>query len=566
MRAGLQTPPVVCGQWAEISQQGGAWSVGRGQVALADEYLYNLVRWLADPQVLLVGAETSFDVLASVTTADTTERHIAQAIGLDPREPGYDLLSRWVAAYDANRVTDVIVREKLIDLGRGCYRYEKNDGGQVVGVNEYNLAAIARKRAGVDIPEDHKHCAVCDNTGCPHCPWRVRYGELHRVPVERWAPEPRLYAETDGIATAGSWLGQWRYSERLAWNFPETQGDPAWALREEFEESRNSLWLKAMAAYGLRTDPAAVRQFEAHIRQQYEHTADFLVESGLLRRTYKRDLAAMRAYIERRGLAQCFTSPAPDGPPVWSFARACYDHGIASAQPHDPTTARALTLLRDGLYESPELLALGLTEIHESKDTKAAEAAVIAAWPECPRSPACKCENKGKGCTSGKNKKTGKSGCVCGKCCRPDKNKNGTCPKGARKLDKDTLELAAAYVEQQAQSGYVQKEYADVLAENLRLYGELGHLSKQLNTDIPILLRGAHEPIHTRFESILETMRTSSSGPNVQNQARGGESKCEACSGSGWGAYNCKCTACKGRARSSGRALASASYRVRAGC
>jgi hypothetical protein len=161
--AGRQNPPVVCGQWCEMAPDAsGQWLLGRGQVALADEYLYNVVRWLADPQVLLVGAETAFDVLASVTTADTTERHIAAAIGLDVREPGYDLLSRWVAAYDADRVTDVIVREKLIDLGRGCYRYEKNAAGVVVGVNEYNLAAIARKRAGIDIPEDQKHCQVCD--------------------------------------------------------------------------------------------------------------------------------------------------------------------------------------------------------------------------------------------------------------------------------------------------------------------------------------------------------------------------------------------------------------------
>ena len=535
---GRQNPPVVCGQWCEAVQEApercGNWVLGKGNVCLADEYLYNIVRWLADPQVLLVGAETAFDVLASVVTADTTERDAAAAIGLDAREPGLDLLTRWIAAYDADRVTDVIVREKLIDLGRGCYRYEKNSAGVVVGVNEYNLAAIARKRAGIDIPEDQKRCQVCDNTGCPHCPWRVRYSELHRVPVSQWPSEPVLYAETDGIATAGSWLGQWRYSERLAWNFPETQGNPAWALREEFEETRNSLWLKAMAAYGLRTDPAAVKQFEAHVRVEYEQTADFLVESGLLRRTYKRDLNAMRAYIERAGLAPCFTSPSSDGPPVWSFARACYDRGIESAGSSE--TAVALYLLAKGEYEHERLLELGLTEVHESKDTKAAEAAVIAAWPEAPRTGACKCANHGKGCKKDK--------CNCGRCCKPDKNKNGTCPAGTRKLDKDTLELAAAHVEQLAQSGLCQAEYAEVLAENLRLYGELGHLSKQLNTDIPILLRGSHEPIHTRFESILETMRTSSSGPNVQNQARGGESKCPECDGAG-----CGCARCKGKGK-----------------
>lgn len=536
IRAGNQTPPMVCSQWADATRDAdGAWTLGRGHVVLADEGLWHLVQWLADPTCLIVGAEISFDVLASVFTVDTTERHLAQTLGLDPQAPGLDLLTRWVAAYDADRVTDVLVREKLIDLARGCYRYERH-GGRVTGVNKYNLAAIAKKRAGIEIPEEHKRCSLCDNTGCPACPWRVRYGELHRVPVHLWEQAPREYAETDGIATGGSWIGQFRYSEEIAANYPETGGNPAWALREEFEETRNSLWLKAMSAYGLRTDPKAVATFAAHVEREYTATAQELVEAGLLKRSYKRDMRAIRSFIERKGLLEHFTKTSANEPPAFSLARGCYDAGIAAA---DPEASALLWLLREGQYEHEALLAAKLTECHESKDTKAAEAAVIAAWPDAPLSPGCKCERKGTE-----------------HACKPDhKTKAGTCPMGKKKLDKDTLELAASLIESRADTGAISKDWAEEQAHVLRLYGELGHLSKQLSTDIPVLLRGSYEPIHTRFESVLETMRTSSSGPNVQNQARGGESKCEACKGTGFTygpggvALAVKCSPCRGKGK-----------------
>ncbi len=61
------------------------------------------------------------------------------------------------------------------------------------------------------------------------------------------------------------------------------------------------------------------------------------------------------------------------------------------------------------------------------------------------------------------------------------------------------------------------------ISENERLiaYAELVHTGKMLTTDIKQLEGGVHRPIHTHFEVCLETGRTSSAGPNVQNRARG---------------------------------------------
>jgi len=54
----------------------------------------------------------------------------------------------------------------------------------------------------------------------------------------------------------------------------------------------------------------------------------------------------------------------------------------------------------------------------------------------------------------------------------------------------------------------------------LSAYANFSSLAKVVSTDIPILLKGVNTPIQTRFEPLLETGRTSSSSPNIQNIKR----------------------------------------------
>lgn len=51
-------------------------------------------------------------------------------------------------------------------------------------------------------------------------------------------------------------------------------------------------------------------------------------------------------------------------------------------------------------------------------------------------------------------------------------------------------------------------------------YANYSSLAKVVSTDLPILLKGVDKPIQTRFEPLLETGRTSSSKPNIQNIKR----------------------------------------------
>ena len=60
----------------------------------------------------------------------------------------------------------------------------------------------------------------------------------------------------------------------------------------------------------------------------------------------------------------------------------------------------------------------------------------------------------------------------------------------------------------------------------LRGYAQISSLKKKLSTDVPLLEQGVSIPIQPRFETLLETGRTSSS-PNVQNLPRkGGMREC----------------------------------------
>lgn len=54
----------------------------------------------------------------------------------------------------------------------------------------------------------------------------------------------------------------------------------------------------------------------------------------------------------------------------------------------------------------------------------------------------------------------------------------------------------------------------------LQEYSELSKLQSVVKKDIPALLKGRYLPIHSNFNSLIATGRTSSSGPNIQNIRR----------------------------------------------
>jgi hypothetical protein len=170
------------------------------------------------------------------------------------------------AALRENRITDTMWRQKLADIGRGCYRGMFAASGAWIPLN-YSLEAVG-KRHGVAKRGDD--------------PWRLRYAELEHVPSAQWPPEAISYALGDIEATRAAYLGQ---SARYA---PELFVDEYAQMRAFFAAELTSGW-------GLRTSPEGVRQFEAGVRAEFDEIQAILVEHELVRPNGSKDTKRAKA-------------------------------------------------------------------------------------------------------------------------------------------------------------------------------------------------------------------------------------------------------------------------------
>ena len=214
---GRQVPPIVVLSFAELDM-----TVPRGQPPVLKSkglisrhnYLAWLLPLLDDPDVILTGASTAFDVL--VTSALWPNP--------DPDAPAYNeqVLGRWCRAYDQNRVTDVLTRQKLLDLAAGCYRREQLPTGHWLH-HKYNLEAVAwrlcrmrlnkgstGKKVSTALTPEEQDELVANDSGADAVSdsWRLRYSELKDVPIELWPKEAQEYALDDAVATAFTWWEQ----------------------------------------------------------------------------------------------------------------------------------------------------------------------------------------------------------------------------------------------------------------------------------------------------------------------------------------------------------------------
>ncbi len=482
----LQTPPPVCLSYAEVIQTPQGLAVGardvlpyfRGRGVALDAW-HAWLTLAAKGEALIVGAETSYDVLTSIVGAYQRSESF-----------GRELFGLFIKAYEANAITDVMLRQKLIDLACGSYRRE---GG-------YSLKELARRHTGAQL----------DKTN----PWRVRFGELEWIEPKDYPREAYEYSLDDALETAGVYIAQEgtgrgsRRDQRIQRNFPGR--DPLIGsgkeVLEEFHEARAGLVLKNTAAYGLRTDQRGVAEFERQVREEHSRIRDELVVAGLIRREYARDADLLTKYVDDRGLGRFFSRTAPTAKKPeggYSFA------GESMRATGDATLILAADWLKvSRSLQSPDagvraqaqscvdyLVKAGVVRVDESRDTKAAALRQYTAYVhpehlgldngprECPRSDSWnpyKWDPKKGAFVGDPTHVAGSLECV--------------------KLDSESCDASG-----------------DPL---MQLYAEYSSLGKALSTDLPILQNALSLPIHTFFEIILETGRTSSSGPNIQNIRR----------------------------------------------
>jgi len=213
-------------------------------VALKDALVESLVHWTDARGVVRAVLASSSPIVGHGIAFD----FVAIAANFP------ELVPDIFAVYEADRVEDTGIRQKLLDIACGLYRgFYRRDG------------AAIKIGYGLDDLVD-RHFAVKLSKG--EDTWRLRYGELRDVPLDAWPEAARSYPLDDVRWTAAVHAAQ--------------EADRA-LLGDQHRQARADLWLRLASTWGLVTDPAAVRAYADKTSKEQAALARELVAAGLLR-------------------------------------------------------------------------------------------------------------------------------------------------------------------------------------------------------------------------------------------------------------------------------------------
>ncbi len=218
IRPGLCSPPVVvCGLWGPRygAELHGTWE------------LEAPVRALLDSDRLVIGHNVSYDFLC-----------------LFEHYPA--LRERIVAAYEADRILDTGLAQRIIEISTGDLR---------------GRLALDRLCAAYGL--------VCEKTE-----ERTDFGRFWGQPASALPERHRRYA-----------LGDCEQTHRL---FQRIWGRELVSRRDLAKFCRTDLWLKACSGYGLRTDPDRVAALETKAANCISGLTEMALELGYMRREGRR--------------------------------------------------------------------------------------------------------------------------------------------------------------------------------------------------------------------------------------------------------------------------------------
>ena len=295
LRPALMAPPLVCLTWHTVGEGPGICDRSAAEKALCGV--------LAGSNIL-VGHNIAYDMAV-----------ICEAF------PG--LIPAVFAAYDANRITDTGIRQKLLDIAGGVYRGKLGAKGAWVK-HEYSLEALTKRVAGYAIFKEGFRLfysffrdvalndwtaaakvlqarAVSYRAGSPDAEldtMKAIIGDDARFDAELLgmiAADPTRvssYPVDDAVATLAVWVKQESHASYL---------------EDQYRQTRAAFWLHLSSAWGLRTDAVGVEVLRSETQAAYDELFTDLVSAGLVRSTGSRDTKVAKRLMldvcKRDGLA-----------------------------------------------------------------------------------------------------------------------------------------------------------------------------------------------------------------------------------------------------------------------
>ena len=238
---GTLAPPLVCVSWAD-GKRSGVEHVSEGARELVSRALEGTI----------TTANGVYDLAVILAQWPDMTEAVFRAVG-------------------EGRVHDVQIREKLIDLAAGRFRFEETEDGEIKA-RGYSLAAITARRLGETMDKDT---------------WRLRYHDLIDTPISEWPEGARAYATRDAEATL---------------EIHQQQEALAHLLRNEAAQVRAHWALHLASCWGIRTDAEGLETLEKLTADRMAELRPGLRGAGLIRPDDSRNTkAAVRRILEIMG-------------------------------------------------------------------------------------------------------------------------------------------------------------------------------------------------------------------------------------------------------------------------
>lgn len=271
---GNHAPKAACWTWQVAGQP--------GQIIHAMDAEPLIRSWLESPDVLLVGHNVAYDMGVVCSNYPA-------------------LLPLVFKVYEDNRVTDTMLRQKLLDIAGGCYRGKMGPDDRWIKL-DYSLLSCVRRHTGRMLKKEG---------------FRLFYGFFADVPLNEWpshaaqfqqdvksgkvvitnpdqakeqagmlAANPAeilSYPTEDAVGTLDVWLSQQQHKNYL---------------EDEFRQARADWWLHLMSSWGLHTDAAAVHDLRIKTENAQQEVKSRLMEIGLVREDGSRDTKRAKEVME----------------------------------------------------------------------------------------------------------------------------------------------------------------------------------------------------------------------------------------------------------------------------